>query len=753
MKPPALPGPKRRWCALIYVGSVFTASVLAGDYPTASGNSENLSDIQLRNLMELKPAGFLPDLDGARLYSGKKTILIDPASDPVMANNNFRLALRRNTGVMLLEEEVQGTHFNVGFRGMTPNNAVFTQVYQDGFPLNVDVFGNRLVVSVPDLNQITQMQLVNGGSSVLFGPQPGGSVNFISYPVAGDRAYRVRNTAAGGYYGHFSDLVEASGTIDDYSYGAFFRYSRGDGFGGDPAVQPAFDTTSGGARLIKRLGEADTLSLSYQSYEFKSDQLSSVILGSGAGALGVNALLNYYFQETSQHRIDLLYQHDFTPATRAESRSWFHYTRGFSDFSAQNDPSLGPTTEKFYNWGTDTRLVHEYDLANLTGNILTAGFTVQGTISPITSRLRPGKSGTLIDLDRHDLNWALYAENKFQILDRWSVTPGIRVEYAEVAGHGLRNQDKMNDPNDPKQVDRRFDDYAPLFSLGTEVDLLEPRGINLRPLVFYANVANAYRPPTYNETVMQDPRVAIGRLDNAPLYQVEAGLRGTPTPWYLYDLSVFGMRYEKQFAFSGDVNAGTAIIENSGRTSHRGVEWFQEVNLFGLIDALNQTPPSAQPRTGPRSPATEIGWARHGRLSLFTALSYLDTEIESSPVASAVGRRVPYAPEWVFKAGLAYNYFERLKAALSFRYVSDNFGNINNDNSLVTDNSSALIPSYSVVDLSLEYSCWKDRLTFFLNLNNLLGEGYFAGLQGQSGAGGQITAPGRNVYGGLRLSF
>ena len=731
MNTPASTWCKRGRCVVVWLSSGFAGILLGENYSPSTGDSSSFSEIQLRNLIELNPGGFLPDLDGTRIYSGKKTFLVDPAEDPVIANNNFRQALRRKTGVMLLEEEVQGTHFSVGYRGMTPNNAVFTQVFQDGFPLNVDVFGRRLVVSVPDLNQVTQMQFVNGGSGVLFGPQPGGSINFSSYPVAGDRSYRVRNTVAGGYFGHVSELFEVSGTVDDFSYGAFGRYSSGDGF----EAQPGFESASGGARVIKRIGESDSVSLSYQKYHFNSDQLSSVILGSGAGALGVNALLNYYFQKADQDRLDLLYQHDFAPQTRVESRAWFHYTEGSSDFSpAANAQTLGPTTEKFSNWGTDTRLVHEYELASLTGNILTAGFTVQGTVSPIESRLRQDviPSGTLIDLDRHDLNWAIYAENKFQLLERWSVTPGFRFEYAEVAGHGIREEDKGHGAK-LNSVDRRFEDYVPLFSLGTEVDLLEPRGLNLRPLVFYANVANAYRPPTYNETVMQDPRVNIDHLDSAQSYQVEAGLRGNLSSWYLYDVSAFGMRYEKQFAFS---NVSGGLVENSGRTLHRGIEGFQEINLFGLIDALRETPRAPQPRTAPRSPATEVGWARHGRLSLFTAVSYLHTEIESSPEANAVGRRVPYAPEWTFKAGLAYNYFEKIKAVLSYRYVTDTFGNVNNDNSLVTDNSSAVIPSYSVVDLSLEHTCWKDRLTFFLNFNNLLDERYFASLQGQAGPGG-----------------
>ena len=741
MKGATRTGRKRGHCVFALAGA-FAGGMLAGDYPEASSGSGRLTDIELRNLVELKPDGFMPEVAGARLYSGKNSFLLNPFADPPIANNNYRYLLQRTTGVMLEEEELQGTHFNVGMRGMTPNNAVFTQVYQDGFPLNVDTFGTRMVISAPDLNQVSQMQLVTGGSSVLFGPQPGGSINFLSYPVAGDQLYRLRNTAIGGYYGHFSDLFEVSGTLEDYSYSAFARYSRGDG----TDVQPGFDSKSAGARLIRRFGEKDTVSLEYQAYIFDSDLLSSVITGAVNQALGVNGLLNYYYQHATQHRLNLLYQHEFAPETRAESRVWFHYTEGSSDYGqAAGGAILGLATEKFYNWGTDTRLIHEYDWGNFSGNQLTAGFTVQGTTSPFDSGPTPANAPE-IHLDRHDLNWALYAENKFQILERWSVTPAFRFEYAELAGDGIRE----TFGGGGQTVDRSFSDYAPLFSVGSEVDLLAPRGIDKRPLVFYANVSSAYRPPTYAETVMQEAVVTEQGLVNAQSYQIESGLRGTPTPWFLYNLSAFWMRYDKQFAF----DPLNSTIQNSGRTLHRGVEWFQEVNLFGLIDAWHDVPVSTRPRLGPRSPDTESGLARNGRLSLFTSLSYLNTEIERSPDPNAVGLEVPYAPRWIFKTGLGYNYFERIKAMLGLRYVSHYLGNANNDNSLVTSQSGAQIPSYTVVDFSAEYSCWKDRLTFFLNLNNLLDRNYFAGLQGQlGGLGGQITAPGRNIYGGVRLSF
>jgi Fe(3+) dicitrate transport protein len=690
----------------------------------ARAELSRLSEVELRNLDELFADGFVADVENAQIFAGKKTLFLDPAADPLVGNNNFRQFLRRKSGIFLTEEEIQGIHFNVGLHGMTPNNAVFTQVYLDGFPLNVDTFGTRFVASIPDVNQITQAQFADG------------AIYLFSYPAAGDQPWRFRSTSAFGSFGYFSELAEISGTVDDFSYAVFGRYARGDGF----RVQPSFDNISAGFRVTKRFENSVRLTLDYQTYQFDSDQISGV----ARNTTGVNNVLNYYYQVAKQHFVNVLFERDFAADSRMETRVWYHDTDGFRDFSQTLAPTLGPTTEKLHYAGLDARFVREYNCGNFVGNALVFGVTAQGASSPIRSE--PTRAGEArLDLDRYDLNFAAFVENKFQLAPRWSVTPAVRVEYAKIYGKGIRGD---GGANNFATVYRAFDDVEPLFSLGTEFDVIEPSGLRQRPMVLYANASKGYRPPTYNEFIMQAYTTTVaGDLKNATLYQGEIGVRGTPTRWFLYDFSGFWMEFDDQFATVG------GVMQNFGRTRHRGLEFVQEIDWFGLVDALNGVAPSTQPRVGPRSPQTETGLARYGRFSLFTAVTYLDAEIERSPFAGAEGMDVPYAPEWTAKVGLAYNFFERIKAVLSLTHVSNHLGNLNNDNLMLRNNGAAQIPAYSVLDFSLELATWNDRLTFFFNLNNALDENYFAGLQGGATVASQIRAPGRNFYGGFRLAF
>lgn len=697
---------------------------------------ERLSEIDLRNLVELPPAGFLADLEDGRIYNGDKNLFVDPAADPLNANNNFRDLLRRKTGAMLLEEEVQGVHFNVGFRGLTPNNAISMQVFQDGFPLNVDVFGARFVSFVPDVNQTTQVQFANSGFGVDNGPQVGGSVNFVSYPIAGDQPYRLRNTLTAGSFEYVSDLLEASGTLGNFGYAVFGRYARGDGFG----VESAFTNSDAGVRVVEQLGERDKVSLGYQYYFFDSDAISGVALNTA----GVTNVLTYYYQTATMHMVNAEYEHDLSDRARIVTRAWYHATDGFRDFRALVVPTLGEVTERIHYLGSDTRFIQEYDLGATSNNVFVGGFTIQGSLNSLNSN--PSRGGEArLDLDRHDFNWGVFLENKFQLCDRWSITPGLRVDRAEVAGHGIRGD---GGGNNNAFVDRHFQDYQPLFSISTEFDLCQPAALKQRPAVLYASVGNAYRAPTYNELVNQGFRNRVDPdIHSAKLLQMEAGLRGTPLPWFIYDVSAFYLDYDDQFATANN------LIFNGGDTHHTGFELYEEVNLLGLIDWMHSVPGSGEPRTGPRSPETESGLGRYGRLGVFAAVSYLDTEIDKSPFRGAVGTDVPYAPEWSPKAGISYNYFERIKAAIAFRYVSEHLGNLNNDDLLIQNNTTAVIPAYTVVDLSLEFTFWKDRLSLFFNLNNVFNEHYFAGLQGGNAVGNQIPAPGRNAYGGFKFTF
>lgn len=692
----------------------------------ARGEDARLSEIELRNLVELPPSGFLSEIEGESIFAGRKTFFVDPASGPVIGNNNFRQLLKRKTGVFLEEEEIPGVRFNLGMRGLAPGNSLHSQVLLDGIPLNIDVFGTRVPVGLPDLDAVAQVDFASGGTGVLWGGHPGGLVNFRSYPAAGDQALRWSSTATAGSYGTLSELVQVSGTVEATSYAVFGRYGQGDGYG----VQQGYDSEQGGFRFTQRLSESDVLTLGYQTYWFSAGEMTPI---SRVPGLGINALLNFYYQDASRQLASAVYTHDFFPETRAESRVWFSYTDTERDYRAAST-NLGVLGNETSYGGFEQKFMHAYDLGGMTGQVFTAGFTAQGSLSPFHNENSAGPAAA-IDLNRNEMNFGFMVENLFQLTEQWKIIPGVRLDYLEIAGEGNYLGTAVN---------RSFQEVAPSFSLGTEWDILPSRRFGIRPATFYGNLSRGYRPPNYNEFVQRVSPMA-GNLESAEMLTVEGGFRGQPVSWFIYDVSAFGMDYDGQFADTG------GLIRNAGRTRHAGLELYQEVNLLGCLDALRGEEESLEPRTGPRSPEGETGYSRWGRLSFFTAVTWMSVNIEESPFAGNFDDTT-YAPEWTAKWGLEYNWFERVKGALSFLHVVDHFGDPANSNNLILPAGAVPISACTVVDLSAEVSCWEDRLTFFVGLNNALGEDYEAARRAVA-PGAVVQAPGQNIYGGFKFSY
>ena len=82
---------------------------------------------------------FLPDIQDTRINAGKKTSVLDLDELPKVNNNNYRQALTKTPGLLLSEET--SPLVSIGYRGLAPHRAQFTQVLKDGIPIHADQFG------------------------------------------------------------------------------------------------------------------------------------------------------------------------------------------------------------------------------------------------------------------------------------------------------------------------------------------------------------------------------------------------------------------------------------------------------------------------------------------------------------------------------------------------------------------------------------------------------------------------------------
>ena len=106
---------------------------------------------------------------------------------PRITNNNYRQALAKTPGLYLSEETTP--LISIGYRGLDPGRVQFTQVLKDGIPIHADQFGYPEAYYSPPLDTVDRLEFLRGGAALLYGPQPGGALNYITHRPRIDRAF------------------------------------------------------------------------------------------------------------------------------------------------------------------------------------------------------------------------------------------------------------------------------------------------------------------------------------------------------------------------------------------------------------------------------------------------------------------------------------------------------------------------------------------------------------------------------------
>ncbi|MBI4343764.1 MAG: TonB-dependent receptor plug domain-containing protein, partial [Candidatus Omnitrophica bacterium] len=159
---------------------------------------------------------FLPDVAGTANQAGKKTSVIDLQPRPAIVNNNYRQALAKTPGLLLSEETTP--LLSVGYRGLEPHRAQFTQVLKDGMPIHADMFGYPEAYYVPPLEQVHHIDFVHGGAALQYGPQPGGALNYVTHMPRTDKAFALRTHHTLGSDELYSTYNAVDGTMGRTGY-------------------------------------------------------------------------------------------------------------------------------------------------------------------------------------------------------------------------------------------------------------------------------------------------------------------------------------------------------------------------------------------------------------------------------------------------------------------------------------------------------------------------------------------------------
>lgn len=688
---------------------------------------------------------FLPDLLGTQITAGKKSSVIDLDALPVIVNNNYRQALATTPGLFLSEET--SPLVSIGYRGLDPHRVQFSQVLKDGIPIHADQLGYPEAYYTPPLDTVDRIDFIRGGAGLMFGPQVGGALNYITHRPRADRALSGGTKNTIGSDNLFSNFTYLDGTSGRLGYYGCYNRRQGGGF---RDANSWFELDAVRLKLVLD-GETDSRwILALDAYEEEHGEPGGLTFAKGPGAVNYNTNRNaaarlHDLFELKRYSASLTWERDFSETTQLKTSAWATY---YSRFSSRQrgggfgilpaGPDAGSTLNEeqlFYTLGFEMRLRHDYNWLGAE-NSAAAGFQLYHTDSPRQERIGASptaRTGRLVyDTDREVFYAPFFAENRFKWGD-FSLTPGVRVENIWQSVKEAKNAAKAKSGTPLGSSDEY--EMVPLFGLGAAWEFAPGQEL-------YANVSQSYRPKIFTQSVPTGGTTLVpGDLNSAKAVSYEAGYRGRPSGWLNWDVSLFAIDFDDQIAEIA-LPGGFSTVANAGRAWHQGVEAAFEADLIALLDARAGRGASQEGASGKQSknPVTEKTLAdRFGSLKLHANAMLLDAEFISGPLEGNTPR---YAPDYLVRAGLTYARPGKFEVSLLGTFTGDSFG----DDSNAPERA---VPGYMVWDLIAEAWVYRDIVSVYAGINNLFDEDYYARVRND----GIDPAYGRNVYVGVGLRF
>jgi Fe(3+) dicitrate transport protein len=681
---------------------------------------EEAEDIKTIEIVEVRGSatdsrvkGTLPALQDGKIFEGKKTTLVDLDEQPVFVEPNLRQMFSRLPGLFVSDQKIPSI-YNVNYRGLgNPHESEFVAFFQNNIPLAADTFGYPTIYYLPAAQRVERIEFVRGGAGLVYGPQIGPVVNFVTRRADAEAENAFRTDQTLGSDGLYSTYNEARWATNDFGFLASYDHRSADG----PRDNEDYDVNAGYFGVSYE--GFDTVRLSFDVDLYESDS------GEAGRLTSQEFENNRDLVKTPFNRVEIdqlitsfKYEQQINDVSTLDGILWYSSMDRLSRRSAQfTDPADEPETtaideQQFENYGFDLR----YALSWGGSHALTVGTTGYIGDSPRTRHVSDDIRSSVqnpedltFQQDRVMSYNALFFENLFR-LGKLSVVPTARFERINYDLEEIVKNPGLD--RDAIDLDRTFNET--LFGLGLMYETGERSEV-------YANFSESYRPQRFDDLINPNSELAgTNAPDVSRAINYEIGFRGQPTERLVYDISLFRIDFDDKIE-QIQVNISDVERVNSGDSRHQGVELALE---YGLLVNSSRA------------------------LALFANASLLDAEIRSSLNPALVGNTPAFAPDYLIRTGFIFD-SEKLNATLTATLVGDQYWQDSNlPRGSGASEIAAEIPSYNVFDFSLEYYL-NNSWSLFGGVNNLLDESYYSRVR----ADGIEPAFERTFYAGVRLDI
>ncbi|MCZ2477865.1 TonB-dependent receptor [Aquirufa antheringensis] len=692
----------------------------------------------------VKGNSFLPQVNEYTITAGKKNevILLDNLQAN-LAMNNSRQIFSRTPGISVWESDGSGIQLGVASRGLSPNRSWEFNVRMDGYDITPDPMGYPEAYYTPPMEVVDRIEIIRGASSLQYGPQFGGLMNFVLRKPDLSTKLVVESQNTTGNNGLFSSFNYVGGTAGRLSYTTYYQKRLGNGW--------------------------------RQNSYFNTDHSHGEVSYALSNKLKVGAQLTYMYTQSQQAGgvTDTEFAQNAQQSKRARnwfSNPWFIYALtadyvisadsklslkyfgttaernsiGFTKAITEVDPMGNRQVDRdFYQTnGLELRYLVDYKLGSWKNTVASGLRYFSGEIK--RKQLGVGSNGNGMDFDIqglytrdlifHNTNYAAFAETILRPSERLLMTIGARLEQIETHMMGQSGLSSSGTPlaATPSTRERSF------VLLGAGAEYQVSSGTKL-----YTNIAQAYRPVLASDLLPPATTDVIDpNLSDAKGFNFDLGYRGELGNYLTFDVDYFHLDYDNRVGTISRTNSDGKIYQfrtNLGHSVSKGAEAYIEF-----------------------SPTTAwLKASKMGNISVFASIAaiqahYLDfktTSVVSGKIVESnlAGKSVENAPEKINRYGITYS-----KKGLSLSWqisdIGQAFADASNTMAANAAATTGLIPAYQVQDVSGSYK-FKKYATLKFGVNNLGDSRYFTRRSGGYPGPGILPADGRTWYVGLNVKF
>ena len=684
---------------------------------------------------------------------------------------SIKEALENVPGINVVAEDVFSARLNIGVRGLNPRRSSRVLLMEDGMPLFLAPYGDPSASYSPPIDGVERIEVVKGSGQILYGPQTiGGMINFVTLPVPRDG---------------LSGAVNAEVGNNDYrSINA--RLGVGNEDGG--IVFSALDKSGDGVRENHDLGieeysvkgqwqinEQHSLTAKYARFEELSRQSET---GLSAAEYEENPFQapTGKIDRFQQQRDTLQLIHDFTISSSAvlstqmyrvaHERASFRqingpgenieFCPGNNDFqdSAGEEEALAPTEansavcggrwrpREFEYYGIEPRLTIQHQWLGVDSEAV-IGFRyhsediVRNQFRGFDARFqsldfartyfgvdeedgRAGWHNEQIETQVQARSW--YLQNSFFMGD-WTFTPGLRFEDVTQTTDYVRTEGAA--PTNPeKRFTYNFTELLP--GIGVTYN-------GIADTTLFAGVHKGFAPARPSREVdAEEPDASFLATDPEESWNFEVGIRSAAIRGLQTEATLFYTDFSEIVI---QTEAGRFI--NAGESRQAGLE------IAAQFDSANRY-------------NTDYNLYVQGNVTQLFVAEFTNSQIvfdeEGEEVLETAsftsGNRLPYAPRQMLTLALGYQTPDRkLDARIALNHVGEQFVDAANTRVQSENGMEGIIPSYSLINLSINYQA-SDALQLFISAQNLTDRQYLA-----SRVDGMVAGRQRQINAGLNYRF